>query len=89
MSDNQIQVAVNNRIKRERFIRIAESRVNRILDNLDTLGKCSNIRNYEYTEQEVNKIFREIDRKVKETKLKFQVNGESRQRFRLLRGEQS
>ena len=80
-------MSVNNSIRRERFIKIAERRVNKILDNLDILSKCSNKRNYEYTEQEVHKIFREIDRKVRETKLKFQTNGESRRRFKLLRGE--
>lgn len=72
-----------NDVKRERFTRIAESRVNRILTNLDSLGKCSNTRNYEYTDEEVRKIFREIDRKVKEVKTQFHGETGNQQRFRL------
>lgn len=72
-----------NDIKRKRFMRIGESRVNRILTNLDNLGKCSNTRNYEYTDEEVRKIFREIDRKVKEVKMQFQGRTGNQQRFRL------
>ena len=83
MSENNIPLSHNSNTKRERFIRIAESRVNKILDNLDNLAKCSNPRNYEYSEIEVKKIFREIERKLKEVKFQFQGKSESRQRFRL------
>lgn len=70
-------------IKHDRFIRIVESRVNKILSNLDNLGKCSNKRNYEYSEDQVKKIFKEIERKVKETKLQFQGEARSRGSFKL------
>jgi len=70
-------------IRRDRFTRIAERRVNQILDNLGNLGKCSNKRNYDYSPDDVKKIFREIERKVKETKLMFQGKTNNRQRFRL------
>ena len=69
--------------KKERFIRIAEKRVNKILDGLDNLANCANKRNYDYTEDEVRKIYREIEKKVKETKLQFKGNGESKRRFQL------
>lgn len=77
------QSVPKNDIKRKRFIRIAESRVNRILTNLDNLGKCSNTRNYEYADEEVRRIFREIDRKVKEVKTQFEGKAGNQQRFRL------
>lgn len=70
-------------IRRRRFKKIAESRVNRILTNLDSLGKCSNRRNYEYSDEEVRRIFREIGRKVKETRLHFENDSRNRGRFRL------
>ena len=47
---------MSENVKRERFVRIAESRVNKVLDGLDNLAKCSNQRNYEYTDDEVRKI---------------------------------
>ena len=83
MVENIRQGTTNNNIKRERFIRIVESRVNKILYNLDNLGKCSNKRNYEYSEEDVRRIFREIERKVKETRLHFQDGARSKGRFRL------
>ena len=79
----ETQKTSTSNIKRERFIRIAEGRVNRILENLTYLSKCSNKNNYEYSEADVRRIFTEIDRKVKEVKIQFQSKGESRKRFRL------
>ena len=83
MDVNNKHSVPRNDIKRKRFLRIAESRVNRILTNLDNLGKCANTRNYEYEDEEVRKIFREIDRKVKEVKMQFKAKTGNQQRFRL------
>jgi len=38
---------------------------------LKVLGNCANRSAYEYTEEEVNKIFSEIDKRTKEIKAKF------------------
>lgn len=57
--------------KRERFVRLATYRTNEVLKKLRTLGNCSNRSAYEYSEEEVKKIFSEIDRKVREVKVKF------------------
>lgn len=57
--------------KREMFKRLAAYRTNEVLKRLKVLGNCSNRSSYEYTEEEVNKIFSEIERRVKETKIKF------------------
>ena len=85
MTENIVAKSLNSRIKHQRFIRIAERRVNKMLDNLENLGKCSNRQNYEYTEGEVRKIFREIDNKVKETKILFQGYNRKKKRFVLER----
>ena len=69
--------------KRERFVRIAEKRVNKILDYLDTLGKCSNRRNYKYSEKDVAKMFSEIEAKTKEIKILFQNSSRRKNRFKL------
>ena len=69
--------------KRERFVRVVEKRVNNILKNLDSLGNCSNTRNYEYTKEDIRKIFHEIDKKIKETKLKFDDTTSGKQKFKL------
>ena len=83
MDKNNEYLEPKNDVKRNRFKKIAESRVNKILANLDSLGKCSNTRNYEYTDVEVRRIFREIERKVKEVKIQFQGKAGNQQRFRL------
>ena len=57
--------------KQERFKRVATKRTNDILEKIRILGNCSNKSSYEYTEEEINKIFTEIDKQLKLTKGKF------------------
>ncbi|MBI5212371.1 MAG: hypothetical protein HY957_03235 [Nitrospirae bacterium] len=67
--------------RNERFKRIAAKRTNDILEKIRILGNCSNKSSYEYTDEEVNKIFSEIDKQLRLTKAKFL--GGKRERFRL------
>ncbi len=57
--------------KKERFKRLATQRTNIVLKRLKVLGNCANRSAYTYTEEEINKIFSEIERRVRETKSKF------------------
>ncbi len=57
--------------KRERFKRLGTQRTNMVLQKIRVLGNCANRSAYEYTEEEINKIFSEIDRRAKEAKAKF------------------
>lgn len=57
--------------KRDRFIKIAEQRTNKILKTLKLLGNCANKSNYEYRDEEVKKIFTAIEKELKNTKSKF------------------
>jgi len=56
---------------KERFRRLATYRTNEVLKRLKLLGNCSNRQIYEYTEEDINKIFSEIERRIKEIKAKF------------------
>jgi len=58
-------------IKRTRFERLAVYRTNEVLKRLKVLGNCANRSAYEYTEEEVNKIFNEIEKYIKDTRVKF------------------
>lgn len=49
---------------RERFKRLASLRTNAVLKRLKVLGNCSNRSIYEYTEDDLDKIFSEIEKKV-------------------------
>ena len=57
--------------KRERFVRLAEARTNKILDMMKLLGNCSSKSNYEYTEDDVRKIFNAIEKEMKNARAKF------------------
>ena len=62
---------MSNKEKKERFNRLATIRTNEVLDRLRILGNCSDKRSYEYTDEEIDKIFRAIDEQVKIVKTKF------------------
>ncbi|OGH70587.1 MAG: hypothetical protein A2754_03125 [Candidatus Magasanikbacteria bacterium RIFCSPHIGHO2_01_FULL_47_8] len=66
-----MQKGDKNETSRERFRRLATLRTNGVLKRLKVLGNCSNRNAYEYDEEDINKIFSEIERKVKEVKAKF------------------
>ena len=67
--------------KNEKFNRIATIRTNNVLKTLQSLAKLSNPRNYNYTKQQVNKIFNAINNEVRLAKDMF--NKHQRERFKL------
>ena len=58
--------------KREKFVRIAEARTNKILNMIQLLGNCSNTSMYEYTQKDVNKIFNAIQNELDAAKKKYE-----------------
>ena len=70
--------------KRDKFVRLAEARTNKIIDMLQLLSNCSNSNVYDYTQQDVDKIFNAIDAEVKEAKKKFsKIESKKSPRFSL------
>lgn len=67
----------------EKFKRIATARTQKIIDMIELLGNCSNTYVYEYSEEEVRKIFDAIDAELKITKEKYKGNGRSKEKFTL------
>ncbi len=76
------EVFVNKESRHDRFKRVAAKRVNDILEKIRILGNCSNKSSYEFTEEEVSKIFSEIDKQLKVIKVKF-LAGKTERRFEL------
>jgi len=62
--------------KRERFLSVAEARTNTVLEKIRILGNCSNKSLYEYTKEEIDRIFKAIQEKLNETKARFIVKKE-------------
>ena len=65
-----------NKTKRDRFLKVAESRTNKIISMIKLLGNCANTNNYSYTHKEVKQIFAAIDNELKNTKKKFTANND-------------
>lgn len=61
----------DNETKRDKFVRLAEARTNKIIDMIQLLGNCSNSSVYEYTQQDVEQIFSAIETELREAKKKF------------------
>lgn len=57
--------------KHDRFKRVATKRINEVIEKLRILGNCADKRNYEYTNEDVEKIFSEINKQVKKVRSKF------------------
>ena len=57
--------------KRQKFVRLAESRTNKVLHMLSLLSNCANKSNYTYNDDDVRQIFNAIEKAVKNTKNAF------------------
>ena len=58
--------------KEQRFKRIAEKRVQRVLDSVRSLSHCSNKRMYEWKDKQLKKIWIAIDKEMTKCKASFE-----------------
>jgi len=68
--------------KNLRFKRVGAARTNEVMERLRILGNCSNRGVYEYSEEEIGKIFTEIEKAVREAKSRFYYT-KGRRKFKL------
>jgi len=57
--------------KHERFIRVAEMRTQKVLDDLHSLSRCAAPDVYEYTDEELQRIYSAIEQELQDVKDKF------------------
>ena len=62
--------------KEQRFQRIAERRVQRVLESLRSLSQTSNKRMYKWKDDQMKKIWFAIERELKACKATFEVDEE-------------
>lgn len=68
--------------KESKFRRLAEKRVNVVIDGIRILSNLSNSNLYDYTDVQVKQIFDAVDNAVKKAKLSFSQKGiKSKERF--------
>ena len=58
--------------KEERFKRVAERRVQRLLDDLRKLSQCSNRRMYKWNDEQLTKIWMAVDQELAACKASFE-----------------
>ena len=63
--------------KRDRFKNVAGRRVQKVLDDLESLSKCANKSTYEYSDEEVRKMLKAINEKVNLLKAAFTASSKS------------
>lgn len=64
-------MAATKESKHDKFIRIAEARTNKAGEMIRLIGNCANAGSYEYTEEEVKKIFAYLEKELKNARNKF------------------
>lgn len=69
--------------KSERFIRIAEARVNRLIKMIRLLGNCSMKCNYEFTQNQVSQIFSILYDELYKARAKYSIAKRDKKRFSL------
>lgn len=58
--------------KRDAFVRLATRRTTAVIERIRVLSNCANPYAYEYTEEDVKKIFGAIERELRAARTKFQ-----------------
>jgi hypothetical protein len=69
--------------KKERFEKIAVKRTNNIINGLRLLSNCSNKNNYDYSEEDVKKIFNALDENFKLARSAFYTKLKKNKSFSL------
>ena len=65
--------------RHDNFRRLAAARTNEAIRRIRILGNCANRSHYDYTDEEVSRIFSEIDKRLKEIKAKFTFPAKERE----------
>ena len=72
-----------NEPREQRFRRLAEQRVNAILYRIRLLGQLANKGNYDYTDAQIEAIFKAIQKDINAAKSKFREGTKGKKRFTL------
>lgn len=70
-------------VKQENFKRIAENRVNKIIDMISKLENLNNTSFYEYSDEQMENIFKAIQKELDKQKESFKKTKKSKKRFEL------
>ena len=60
--------------KKEKFVRLAENRMNNVLKQIELIGNLANESVYEYTEEDVDKIIKTLKKSISSLEYKFKLD---------------
>ncbi|TKW61389.1 MAG: hypothetical protein DI628_01825 [Blastochloris viridis] len=60
-------------LKRKKFIELAENRVNKALKDIQLIGNLSNKGAYDFTDEDLRKIIKALDREMASLKERFKI----------------
>lgn len=69
--------------KRDKFVRLAENRMNNILKGIELLGNLSNTNNYDYTQEDLTKIIKTLKSAVNDLEKTYDSSTNKNKRFKL------
>ena len=72
--------------KHEKFVRLAEGRTNRIIDSVRSLAKLANKNHYEFSNDEVQRIFTALKMEIDEAKSAYTsaLSRDEKNKFKLM-----
>jgi hypothetical protein len=59
---------------RQKFVQLATSRVSRALKDIQLIGNLANRSNYDYTDEDVGKIFKALNEEIAACKKRFDMS---------------
>ena len=68
--------------KREKFVRLAESRMDNTLKNIELLANLANTSNYEYTKADVDKMIKTLKTAISNLEKSFSLSSSSNKKFK-------
>ena len=71
----------DNESKADKFVRLGEYRVNKVIDAIGRLENLSNRTNYEYTQEQVEAMFSIMEKRLLEVKGRFAPKKEKEDTF--------
>jgi hypothetical protein len=76
-----VKPKIDGESKRDRFIRLATTRTQAVLDKLKILSNCANRQNYDYTTTDAEKILQAIEGEIKTLKHNFTTGNSEKRVF--------
>lgn len=61
-------------VDRQKFVQLAEARVNKTLKDIQLIGNLSNRSNYDYTDEDVERIFKALSQEISACRKRFELS---------------